>query len=179
MTDEEYQALLSRVYSGKVLIGIDRTLARQLYTDVPVSRIKEKTGEAPYFQRTIVLGAQICGQLALLASLVFAFLAFSWWAALVIPVSIVVYFNFLARSAMAGGGGMAGVSVLVGLSLLGSYLGWFPSQYASWFAVLLTAALWNARLIYDAADHFMRAFVFRNRRAYEFLAEHIHIREAQ
>ena len=125
MTDEEYQALLSRVYSGRVLVGIDRTLARQLYTDVPVSRIMEETGEAPYFQRTIVLGAQICGQLALLASLVFAVLAFSWWAVLVIPVCIVVYFRFLARSAMPGGG-MVGVSVLVGLSLLGSYLGWFP-----------------------------------------------------
>ena len=176
MTDDEYQALLTRVYSGKVLVGIDRTMARSFFSDAPISYIKEKTGEAPYVQKAVVLGAQICGQTALLASFVLAALAFSWWAVLIIPVSVFIYFSFVASSARPGGG-MVGVSLLVGVAMLGFYIGWFPSTYAAWYAVLITVALWNARLIYDGAYHFMRAFAFKNRRTFEFLAEHIHLQE--
>lgn len=177
MTDDEYQALLSRVYSGKVLVGIDRTMARSFFSEVPIAHIRDKTGEAPYLQKAVVLGAQFCGQTALLVSFVFAVLAFSWWAALIIPVSAFIYFSFVARSAMPGGG-MVGVSVLLGAAMLSAYLGWFPSTYAAWYAVLITFALWNARFIYDGANHFMRAFAFKNRRTYEFLADHIHLRDA-
>ena len=176
MTDDEYQALLTRIFSGKVLVGIDRTIAREFWTEVPISHIKDKTGEAPYFQKLLVYGAQFCGQAALLGSFVFAVLVFSWWSVIPILLSILIYFRFVVSSGRPGGG-MGGVSLLAGCALLGSYFGWFPSAYAAWYAVLVTAALWNARLIYYAAYHFMRAFVLRNRRAYEFLAEHIHLQE--
>ena len=74
---------------------------------------------------------------------------------------------------------MIGVSILLSVTLLASYVGWFPSAYAAWYAVLVTASLWNQRLLYDASEHFMRALVMRNRRAYEFLAQHIHLQEVQ
>jgi hypothetical protein len=80
MTDDEYQALLARVYSGQVLVGIDRTAARSFFSEVPISLIKDKTGEAPYLQKIIVVGAQFLGQALLLVSFVFAIFAFSWWA---------------------------------------------------------------------------------------------------
>jgi hypothetical protein len=176
MTDDEYQALVAHIYSGQVLVGIDRTVARSFFSEVPISHIKDKTGEAPYFQKAVVLAAQFLGQTLLLASFVLAILAFSWWAALVIPVSGLIYFQFTVWSAMPGGG-MAGVSVLLGAALVGAYLGWIPSTYAAWYAVLITFALWNARLTYYGAYHFMRAFAFKNRRTYEFLADHIHLGE--
>lgn len=178
MIAEEFQALVARIHSGAVVVGVDRSMARKFYTDVPLSRIQAETGEAPYFEKFIVFGAMIGGPLALLASFVFGVLAFSWWAGLAIPASILIYVVFSGDSSMPRGG-MGGVSTLLGLAAFGVYLNWFPSHYAGWYAVLLAAAFWNARLVYAAATHFIRAFVVRNRRAYEFLAEHIHLREAQ
>lgn len=176
MTDEEYQALVARIQSGSLLIGVDRSMARKLYTDVSLSRIAAETGETPYFEKMVVLGAFVVGPVSLLASFVIAVLAFGWWAALAIPVSIIVYFVFAGASSMPKQG-MAGVSVLLALALLGHYSDWFPSDYVAWYAVLVLFAIWNARLVYTAATHFIRAFVVRNRRAYEFLASHIHLRE--
>ncbi len=72
---------------------------------------------------------------------------------------------------------MAGLSVLLALALLGFYLNWFPSNYIAWYVLLVLFALWNERLVYAAATHFIRGFVVRNRRAYEFLAPHMHLRE--
>jgi hypothetical protein len=152
-------------------------MARKLYTDVPLSRITEETGEAPYFEKMVVFGAFVGGPLALLASFVMAALAFGWWAALAIPVSVVIYFVFAGASSMPKQG-MGGVSVVLALAILSLYLRWFLSDYVGWYAVFVVFALWNARLVYAAATYFIRAFVIRNRRAYDFLAPHIHLREA-
>ena len=177
MTDDEYQTLVARIQSGSLLIGVDRGMARKLYTDVSLSHIEAETGEAPYFEKTVVLSAFVGGPVSLLGSFIMAGLAFGWWAALIIPVSIVVYFVFAGSSSMPKQG-IAGMMVLLCLALLGLYLDWFPSNYITWYAVLVLFALWNARLVYAAATHFIRAFVVQNRRAYEFLAPHIHLREA-
>jgi hypothetical protein len=178
MTDDEHKQLASEFYMGKVLIGLDRSIARKFYTDVPFSHIIEETGEAPYFEKTVVFGAFVGGPLALFVSFILAVLAFHWWAALVIPASIVLYVVFSGASSMPKQG-MASVSVLLGLTLLGLYLDWFPSKYVGWYAAVIIFALWNARLVYAAATYFIRAFVVRNRRAYEFLSPHIQIREAR
>ena len=177
MTDEEYQALVARIQSGSLLIGVDRSMARKLYTNVSLSRIEAETGEAPYFEKMVVFGAFVGGPVSLLASSVMAVLSLGWWAALAIPVSIVVYVVFAGASSMPKQG-MAGVSVFLALALLGLYFDWFPTHYVAWYAVLVLFALWNARLVYAAATHFIYAFAVRNRRAYEFLAPHIHLREA-
>jgi len=177
MTDEEYQAIVSRIQTGSLLIGIDRSMARKFYTDVPLSRIEEQTGEAPYFEKAVVFGAFIGGPLALLASFVMAVFAFGWGAVLAIPASVVLYFIFTGASSMPRNG-MAGITVLLVLALASLYLNWFPSSYMAWYAVLIAAALWSARLIYSAATVFIRAFVVRNRRAFEFLAPYIQLKDA-
>lgn len=176
MTDEEYQAMVARIQTGAVLIGVDRAMARKFYTDVSLSRIAEETGEAPYFEKVVVLGAFVCGPLALLASFIMAVLAFGWWAAVAIPASFAVYALFAGASSMPMQS-MASVSAVLGFALLGLYLGWFPSNYVGWFTVLVVFALWNARLVYSMATIFIRAFVVRNRRAFEFLAPHIQLKE--
>ena len=176
MTDEEYQALVVQIKSGSLLIGVDRAMARKLYTDVSLSRITQETGETPYLEKIVVFGAFVGGPLALLASFVMAALAFGWWATLAIPVSIVVYALFAGASSMPKQG-MGGVSVVLASAMLSLYLRWFPSGYVGWYVVLVVFALWNARLVYAAATYFIRAFVIRNRRAYDFLAPHIHLRE--
>ncbi len=177
MTDEEHQALVSRIEAGSLLIGVDRSMARKLYTDVPLSHIEAETGEAPYFEKIVVFGAFVGGPVLLLASFAMAVVAFSWWAALAIPVSIVVYFVFASASSMPKQG-MAGPSVLLALALFGFYSNWLPTNYIAGYVLLVLFALWNARLVYVAGTYFVRGFVLRNRRAYEFLAPHIQLREA-
>src|SRR3972149_6612780 len=136
MTEEEYQALVARIQSGPLLIGVDRSMARKLYTDVSLSRIADETGEAPYFEKMVVLGAFVGGPLALLASFVMAVLAFRWWAALAIPASTIVYFVFAGASSMPKQG-MAGGGGLLALSLVWLYLGWVPSAFVGLFAALV------------------------------------------
>jgi hypothetical protein len=33
---------------GRLIIGVDRVMARKFYIDIPISRIEKETGEAPY-----------------------------------------------------------------------------------------------------------------------------------
>lgn len=173
MTDEEFQSLLTRIESGSLLIGVDRHLARRFYAGSKISRIKEATGEAPYLHKFVVFAATIMGWWTLLASFVFAVLAFSWWAVLVIPISVGIWsIGAFPR------GGMTGVTLILALALLGIVLDWFPSKYAAWAGVLVAVALWSNRYCYVAAGRFMVSLALRNRRAFEFLAPDIHLRES-
>ena len=150
-----------------MLIGVDLSMARKLYTSVPLSHIAKKTGEFPYFEKAVVLGAFVGGPLALLASFVFAVLAFGWWAVSAIPVSTVIYFVFQGSSSMPKQG-MGGVTVVLALAIPALCLHWFLSDHIGWFAVLVALAFWNARPVCVTATYFLRAFVIRNRRAYDF-----------
>jgi hypothetical protein len=58
---------------GKILIGIDRSMARKFYTDIPLKKIEEETGEAPYFEKIIVWIAFLFGPISLLASIILGF----------------------------------------------------------------------------------------------------------
>ena len=50
----EHKELIELEQQGKILIGVDRAMARKFYTDTPVSTITEETGEAPYFEKIII-----------------------------------------------------------------------------------------------------------------------------
>ena len=173
MTDEEFQSLVTRIESGSLLIGVDRHLARKFYADSKISRIKEATGEAPHLHKFVVFAATIMGWWTLLASFVFAILAFSWWAVLVIPISVGMW-----TIGASPGGGMTGVTLVLALTLLGFVLDWFPSKYAAWATVLVAVALWSNRFCYVAAGRFMLSLALRSRGAFEFLAPDIHVRES-
>ena len=178
MTESEYKAFVEQAHSGAKLIGIDRAVARKFYTDISLSKIEEETGEAPYFEKMVVWFAFLFAPVALLASFVLAVLAFQWWAALTIPLSIVIYFVFSGQSSMPRGG-MLGISVFLALAIVSLFTGLFSSSFAPWYFIAVTFSLWASRLVYSAATAFLRAFVLRNQRALELMSEHIHIREAQ
>jgi len=178
MNESEYKTFVEQAYSGALLIGIDRAVARKFYTDIPLSKIEEETGEAPYFEKMVVWFAFLAAPLALLASFVLSAFAFHWWAALAIPLSIVFYFGFSGQSSMPRGG-MLGISVLLALAVGSLFTSFFASPFVSWYFIAVTFSLWASRLLYNAATAFLRAFVLRNQRALEFIGEHIHIRQAE
>ena len=127
MTEDEYKAFVAHAKSGTLLIGIDRAFARRFYTDVPLTRIKEETGEAPYFEKIVVWFAFISAPIALLASFILSVLAFRWWAVLAIPLSAIVYFGFAGDSSR-GQTRMLGVSIVLALAIASLFTNFFSSQ---------------------------------------------------
>ncbi len=177
MNQDEYKDFVARANAGALLIGVDRAIARKFYTGVSISRIEEETGEAPYFEKMIVWLAFVTAPIALLASFIVSILAFRWWAALAIPISVVAYFVYSGQSSMPRRG-MLGISILLALSVGSLFTGFFTSQFVPWYFIAIVFALWVSRLVYCAATSLLRAFVLRNQRALEFMREHIQVREA-
>jgi hypothetical protein len=177
MNEDEYKDFVAKANSGALLIGIDRATARQFYMDIPLSKIEEETGEAPYFQKMIVWSAYLAAPIALLASFALAVFALRWWAAIAIPLSVVVYFVYSAQSSMPSRG-MLGISLLLALASGIFFTDFFNLPFVTWYAFSIVLALWASRLVYCASTALLRAFVLRNIRAFEFMAEHIHMREA-
>lgn len=178
MTESEYKTFVEQAYSGALMIGIDRSVARKFYTDIPLSKIVEETGEAPYFEKMVVWFAFLSAPISLLGSFVLSVLAFYWWAALAIPLSMLIYSIFSGQSSMPRGG-MLGISVLLALAIGSLFTHLFASPFTPWYFAVATFSLWASRLLYSTSTAFLRAFVLRNQRALEFVGEHIHIREAQ
>jgi hypothetical protein len=134
MTESEYKTFVEQAYSGALLIGIDRSVARKFYTDIPLSKIQEETGETPYIEKMVVWFAFLTAPIALLASFVLSVFAFHWWAALAIPLSILIYFIFSSKSSMPRGG-MLGISVLLALTIGSLFTDFFASPFAPWYFV--------------------------------------------
>ena len=175
MTADEHCVLVAKVRSGSLIIGMDRAVARKLFLDVPISLITEQTGEKPYFQKAVVYAALIGGLLALVSSCIMAVFAFRWWALLVVPMSVVIYFINSGLSSMPNRG-MVELNILLGFAICVLLIEWFSSIYAAWFLVLFVAAIWCVRFAYWATVQFAHALILRNRRAFELLESHIHLK---
>ena len=134
MTADEYKEFVAQVNSGALLIGVDRAIARKFYTDIPLSKIEEETGEAPYFEKMVVWFAFLSAPIAFLASLVLSVLALRWWAAVAIPFFILAYFVFSGQSSMARRG-MLSISILLALAV-GSLFARFSSQIVCWYRLV-------------------------------------------
>lgn len=176
MTDDEHKQLASEFYKGSVLIGLDRMVARKFYMDLSLKHIEEQTGEAPYFEVLAVFGTVVAAHLALVASWVLSVLAFGWWSVLAIPASTLVYFLFGGHSSLPNHR-LLGVSLVLVAIVIAMRLGAFPSNYVAWYCISFAFSLWAARFVYFAAGHFLRAFVLRNKKAYEMLSSYIDVKQ--
>jgi len=176
MNEDEYRNFVARASSGELLIGVDRTVARRFYTDIPVSRIEEETGEARYLEKMVVWFAFLGAPIALLASFVLSVLAFRWWAVLAIPLSVLVYFVYSGESSMPRRG-MLGISILLALAIGSLFTGFFTSLFVPWYLIAVVFALWALRLVYCAATAFLLAFCLGNHQALEFMRQHIQVKD--
>lgn len=177
MNDADYKTLVQSTYDGRVLVGVDRAFARNLYTDVATSAIEDATGEAPYLEKLVIWFAFLASPLAILGCAVMAAIAFRWWAILVVPVA---FLWWMVNKSMSVRGGSSiwflTLIVIVAIGLHFTHL--LPSLWMSGFAATFAFALWCDRLLYCASTFFLRAFVLRNQRALETFGEGITLREA-
>jgi hypothetical protein len=172
---DEFEDIVTRERSGALLVGVDRVFARKFFTDVKVEDVIAHTGQGPYVQKALVLGAFVVSPLALIGSSIVAVFAAGWWAVILIPLGVVLWALYQARSCV-GGARITFISVL----LAGTALGYAQSAGGSariWFALLLFAlSLWTARFVYTGATAMLRAFVLGNERAFSWLREYLTIR---
>ena len=172
----EYEEVIELEAQGRLLIGIDRTMAWKFYTDISASKIAENTGEKPYFEKTIVWLAFLFGPLALILSIILGFLAFGWWGTLCLTICPIIYFLYFSFSAK-GGSRIFGITMILIISMAIHLWGVFNVPMISWFVIAFVFSLWLVRLLYCSSTFFLRAFVIRNKKAYEWLEDNLAIRE--
>ena len=173
----EHSEVITLEKEGKLLIGVDRPMARKFYTDVPVSKIKEETDEAPYFDKIIVWFAFLCGPIMLIASIVIAFFAFRWWGAISIiicPIIFLIYSSYSVR----GDSRMIGINAILIMTALVHFLNIFDNPWITGFATTFIFSLWCAHFLYCSSTFLLRSFIIRNEKAFIFLKDYLVIRSS-
>ena len=174
MDNTDHSSLTKLESDGCILIGIDRSYARLLYTDVPIITIQEKTGETPYFEKRVVWFAFLASPFAILISAVLAVYAFHWWAVFIVPVSFLWWMGNKGDSSR-GNDTMWLCTLVVVVAAGIHFLSLFPTLWMSGFVLAFTFALWCDRLLYRASSLLLRCFVLRNKKAFQAFSEGITI----
>lgn len=176
MTEAEHAELVEATYAGLIVIGVDRPYARKVFTDVPLARIQELTGEAPYFEKAVVWFVWIGSFLALPVSWVFAVLALGWWGLLTIPPTAVAWAIYCGCSPR-GNSRLWLITVILVATVANAAFGVPESIWARLAPVAFIAALWLNRSLYVASTFFLRAMVLRNRRAWVAFSDGLYVRD--
>ena len=169
MTAEEHAKLIELYSQDKCLLGIDRAFSRRFYTDIPLSVIEQNTGERCYFEKGLVMLVFIGGWLAILGTFIFSVIVFKWWSLLLILAGALFWFVYMPMSSR-GTARLWPVSIFLAVTIIVYLLDFLRDDVA---LVLLTflLALWCARFVYVGSALFLRAFVVRNFRAFNFVSE--------
>ena len=171
----EHKEVIELEKQGKLLIGVDRAMARKFYTDIAISKIQEETGEAPYFEKMIVWFAFLFWPIALLLSIVLGFLAFSWWGIICLVLCPIVYFTY-SSSSVRRSSNLIAITILLFISIGVHFSGNLNAPLITGFTGAFLFSLWCVRLLYCSSTFFVRAFVIRNGRAYEYLSDYLVLR---
>jgi len=178
MNETEHKELVKLAKAGKILIGVDRVAARKLFTEVPLSKIQEMTGETPYFEKLLIMSTFILGPTALLTSVIVAFIAFGWWG--LIPMLFCPVFYLLYQgSSSVGGARLTLITASVVVAGLVHFLDSFNAPWSTGFVAMFLFSLWCARFVYSTATFMYRTFAIRNRKAFEFLSQSISIKHVE
>ncbi|MFA5361357.1 MAG: hypothetical protein WC290_02815 [archaeon] len=171
----DHENLVELEKQGKILIGVDRAIARKFYTDIPMKEIEEETGEAPYFEKIIIFTLFLLNPLLLLISIVLGFWFFSWWGIVYLILLPLIYFTYFSFSSM-GNSGMGGINLLLLIMIVGYFFKILLSPQIFIFIIIFLFSLWCARSLYCFSTLFFRNFIIRNEKAYQYLLEHLTIR---
>ncbi len=178
MTEQEHRELVEAENRGSILVGVDRVYARKLYTDVPIRRIEDLTGEAVYCEKAVVWISFLGTSAALLASCTFAVLAFRWWAILAIPVVVVIWFVYSSMSARSDAKiGLISLLLVAAIAIAGFTIA--DRLWTNLFLIGVLLSLWLNRLVYSASTIFLRGFVLRNFRAWHTFEDGLVVRAVE
>lgn len=123
-SDLEYIQIVESAKKGLISVGVDRSYARKLFTDVQLSTIQEDIGESLRMQKIIALTAFIVSPIFVLLTCILAILALGWWALLGLPLLLFVWMYYKSLS-VRGGAGLGSISFIAvfAFALLFEYFG--------------------------------------------------------
>jgi len=174
----DHATLIKLEKQGKILIGVDRVMARKFYTDIPMRKIRRETDETPYFEKIIVWFVFLFGPISLLASIMIGFLAFNWWGIIFLLFCPFVYFIY-SSSSVRGDSTMTGISILLLVSACIYFFRVFDNPKITGFVTVFILSLWCIRLLYCSSTFLLRNFVIRNEKAYQYLSQYLKIRSIE
>ena len=160
---------------GRLLVGIDRTLAREFYVNVPISQIESETGESPYIEKIIVVLALFAGPVSLLASVVFGFWFFGWWGLISLVLFPIIYFSFSASS-IRGDAKITWISLLLVVSVSIYFFDYLDIKNIAGLLTTFFFSLWSIRFLYYSSTLFLRSFIIRNEKAYKYFLPNLVLR---
>jgi len=172
MNTMDYTNLVKLEKQGKILIGVDRAMARKFYTDISMQKIREETGETPYLEKIIIWFAFLFGPISLLTSIVIGFLAFNWWGIISLLLCPIIYFAY-SSSSVRGNSRMIGINILLLVSSGIHFLRVFDVPKITAFVIIFIFSLWLIRLLYCSSTFLLRNFVIRNKKAYQYLSQYL------
>jgi hypothetical protein len=163
---------------GKIIIGVDRVMARKFFINVSIKKTEEETGETPYFEKIIVWLAFLFGPISLLASIILGFWFLNWWGVICFIFCPFIYFVYTSSSAK-GNSRITEISLLLLISACIYFFKIFNAPQITGFTTIFVFSLWCVRFLYCSSTFLLRNFVIRNEKAYQYLVQYLKIRSIE
>ena len=153
-----FEEIVGLWQQGKLLIGVDRALARKFFMDVSISEVVENTGEAPYFEKMIIWLAFLAGYIGIITSIILGFFAFGWLGVVSLIFCPMFFFYYLSLSSTPKSK-LTIITICLILSIGVNFFIDFNYLWIARFISVFLFSLWFARLLYCCSAIFFRNFV--------------------
>lgn len=131
-----------------------------------------------YIEKAVVWITFLGTPLVLVASCLFAVLAFHWWAFLAVPGVVIAWFVYSSMSAR-GSAKIGLITLLLVGAIAVAVSRVIDELWVNLFLIAFLLSLWLNRLLYEAATLFLRAFVLRNFRAWNAFEDGLVVRAVE
>ncbi len=116
------------------------------------------------------MGAFVGEHLALLGAAVLAVQVTGWWSILLIPAGLIGWFAFSSASSI-GNARIGGITFVLAATIAAAAFADSSARRAWIVAAMYIGSLWLARLLYTSSTTFLRLFVLRNAKAFDWLRD--------
>lgn len=171
----DYKNLVELEKKNKILIGVGRIMARKFYTDIPIKKIEKETDEAPYFEKMIILPVFLLGPVLFLISIILGFLVFGFWGIIFFALSLFIYITYSSLS-VKGNSKITGITILLIALIVSYFFKIFNISRIIGAITVFVLSLWCIRFLYCASTFFLRNFIIRNEKAYNYLSQYLKIK---
>lgn len=158
------------------MVGVDRQIARQVFTDLPLAGIEELSGESPRVSKVVAMVCFLGAPMLVLIGGVLSLLGVGWWALLVTPVAF-LFWVFYKSLSVRGDAGIGPITIVLGVAVFAAIDSGNPTNGLYPAIVLVAAGLWLERFLYWFTTRQVRALVLRSRQAFEELRPGLVLRE--
>ncbi|MCZ6501535.1 MAG: hypothetical protein O6945_03365 [Gammaproteobacteria bacterium] len=170
LTEEEFNEVQARISSGDASITIPRRVARQFFTHISNSSIKNTTLSSALWQKSLTWTGVIGAPILLVACCLLIISSTGWWAAIAVPL-VGIFWTILAGLTNEDGG-WPSITIALVASIACFF---FLSQAFSLPLFLFVSSLWVHRMTYILTQRLLITLVNNFYPAYDMLTDHIEL----